>query len=98
MHKIRLKGRIAWFNAKHANNKLYFYEPNMLYTGFNFPAYQGHGMRYCFLACYQPNATIRLELKYALIHYKGKDKIGSGYETIKGNIKNELKIQAIFKF
>ena len=98
IRKLRLRGHIVWFNVKNANNKLYFYEPNMLHTGFNFLACQGRGMRYCLLACYKPHAALRLELKYALTHYQDKDKIGSGYETIKSNTKNEVKAQAIFKF
>ena len=98
IRKLRLTGRVAWFNAKNANNKLYFYEPNMLHAGFNFLAYHGRGMRYCLLACYQPSTALRLELKYALTHHKRINKIGSGYEAIKGNTKNEVRVQAIFRF
>ncbi len=98
LHRLQLKGRVAWFNARHAHNKLYAYEPNVLHTGFNFHPYHGRGMRYCLLVCYQPIAVFRLELKYALTHRTDKNTMGSGQETIQGNFKNEVTMQAIFKF
>ncbi len=98
LHKLQLKGHLIWFNAKKLSNKLYFYEPNVLYTGSQFRPYYGNGTRYCCLICYRPIATLRLELKYVLTHYKDKNEIGSGYEAIQGNIRNEVMVQAIFKF
>lgn len=96
-HKLRLKGRIAWFNAKKSYNRLYAYEANILYTGFNFRAYHGKGTRYCLLACYRPTPLTRIELKYALTHYRDRAKISSGQATIQGNTQNELCLQIIFK-
>lgn len=98
LHKLQLKGRVAWFNARHTHNTLYAYEPNVLHTGFNFHPYHGRGMRYCVLVCYQPTAVFRLELKYALTHRTDINEIGSGQETIQGNLKNDVTLQAIFKF
>jgi hypothetical protein len=96
VHKFQLKGRVAWFNAMHAHNKLYAYEPNMLHTGFNFHAYHSRGMRYCLLMCYQPTTSLRLELKYTLTHCKDKKEVKIGRESI--NFKNTMMLQAIFKF
>lgn len=96
--KLQLKGRVVWFNAKETSNKLYFYEPNVLHTGFNFRPYQGRGMHYCLLVCYQPTAAFRLELNYALTYRKDKNTIGSSQETIRRNAQNNVTLQAIFKF
>ena len=98
IRKFQLKGRVAWFSAKETSNRLYFYEPNVLYTGFKFRPYQGRGMHYRLLVCYQPTAAFRLELKYALTYRMDQDKIGSGQETIRGNAQNGVTLQAIFKF
>ena len=98
IRKFQLKGRVAWFSAKETSNRLYFYEPNVLYTGFKFRPYQGRGMHYRLLVCYQPTAAFRLELKYALTYRMDQDKIGSGQETIRGNSQNGVTLQAIFKF
>jgi hypothetical protein len=96
MHKFQLKGRVAWFNARHTHNKLYTYEPNMLHTGYNFHAYHGSGMRYCLLVCYRPTSSLRLELKYTLTHRKDRKKVEIGRRSI--NFKNTMILQAIFKF
>ncbi len=98
IRKFQLKGRVAWFSAKETSKRLYFYEPNVLYTGFKFRPYQGRGMHYRLLVCYQPTAAFRLELKYALTYRMDQDKIGSGQETIRGNSQNGVTLQAIFKF
>mmetsp|Transcript_8017 Transcript_8017/g.18597 ORF Transcript_8017/g.18597 Transcript_8017/m.18597 type:complete len:533 (+) Transcript_8017:382-1980(+) len=101
IYKLRIlqfKGRLAWFNAEHSDNKLYFYEPNVLHTGFNFHIHQGKGMRYCLLVCYRPITILRLELKYTLTHRMDHKKMGSGYETLRGNVKNDVALQAILKF
>jgi hypothetical protein len=94
--KFQLKGRIAWFNARHAHNKLYAHEPNMLHTGFNFHAYHGRGMHYCLLMCYRPTTRLRLELKYTLTHCKDGDEAKTGQENAR--FKDTMTMQAIFKF
>jgi hypothetical protein len=98
IRKFQLKGRVAWFSAKETSNRLYFYESNVLYTGFKFRPYQGRGMHYRLLVCYQPAAAFRLELKYALTYRMDQDAVGSGQETIRGNAQNGVTLQAIFKF
>ena len=98
IRKLQLKGRVAWFNIKTPHNKLYFYEPNVLHTGFNFRSCQGKGMRYGLLVCYQPTSSLRCELKYTRTHYQDKNTIGSGQEAIQGNIKNDVTLQAILRF
>ena len=97
VRKLQLKGYMAWFSAKSYSNKLYFYEPSMLYTGFRFRPYYGSGIRYCCLVCYRPTATLRLELRYAHTYHQDKKTIGSGYEAIQGNTQNEVIMQAIFR-
>ncbi len=89
IRKLRLKGRVAWFSAENWETRPTFYEPNVSYTGFNFLAYHGHGMRYCFLICYKPISLFRLELKYALTHYQGR---------AKKSLRNEVRLQAILRF
>lgn len=98
LRRLQLRGRVAWFKAQDFENRLVFYEPNVLYNGFNFPAYYGQGMRYCLLVCYQPISMLRLELKYALTWYKKGSKIASGLEALSGNVKNDVQIQAVLRF
>ncbi|MEL6152567.1 MAG: hypothetical protein AAFQ78_00915 [Bacteroidota bacterium] len=99
VRRIQLKGRIAWFNIDAHANRMAFYEPNVLYSGFNFPSYQsGQGMRYCVLCCYKPIPALRFAIKYALTWYWDKDCLGNGYEKIEGNFKHEIRAQAMLLF
>ncbi len=96
--RLQLKGRVAWFSAAEYENRLWCYEPDVQYVGFNFPALYDEGMRYCLLMCYKPTAILRLEAKYALTWYWHKDHMGSGHEAMQGNVKHELRVQAIMNF
>lgn len=98
LRKFQLKGHVVWFSANNYSNRLYFYEPNMLYAGSQFRPYYGRGTRYCCLVCYRPTAAFRLELKYALTRYQNRNEIGSGYEATRGNMRNEVMMQAFFRF
>lgn len=109
VRSLQLKVRAAYFNTtvqeenkgtnqKRKDHPLYFYEPNLLYTGFNFPAYRGRGMRCCLVICCKPTATVRLEAKYALTWYHDRQCISAGNTTIEGNRKHEIKLQAVYKF
>lgn len=97
MRKLQLKGRLAYFSSDDKDTALYFYEPNFLYTGFNFRPYQGQGERFCILAVYRPMPAVRFEIKHAVVHYRDKTTIGSGNEAIAGNLKNEFNMQLILK-
>ena len=93
----RLKVRTALFHAPHSHNKLYIYTPNVAHTGFNFRPYQGTGIHGCLLMRYQPMANFRLELRYALTYRIDQGVIGSGYEAIQGNYRNDITLQVKWK-
>jgi hypothetical protein len=96
--QFTIRGQVVWFSAEATNTQPYFYEPNVMYTGFNFPAQHGAGMRYCLFVCYKPTPLLRLELKYGLTHRRDKNYHGSGHETLQGKIKNEIRLQVVIKF
>ncbi|MEL6539200.1 MAG: hypothetical protein AAFP93_00250 [Bacteroidota bacterium] len=109
IRSLQLKARVAYFNTtlqeegkaakqQRKDYPLYFYEPNVLHTGFNFPAYRGRGMRYCLLICYKPIATMRLEAKYALTWYYDRQSISSSNTAMEGHRKHDIKLQAVYKF
>ena len=98
VRRWQLKGRVAWFCTDAWVNRLTFYEPNVLYSGFNFRAYYGYGMRYCLLVVYKPVPAFRLALKCALTHYWDRDKVGSGQEAVAGNRQWDVGLQGVFRF
>lgn len=98
MQQLKLELFGVWFQAKDYSNRQYFYEPNVLHTGFNFRAHQGKGVRYGLLIGYRPITNFRLELKYVRTQYKHPHTIGSGYQTISGKTQNDVVLQTIFRF
>ena len=112
--KLRLINQIVWFSTKRETNKITTSEPKMLYDGTSFRAHRHKGVSYCFTLCYKPIAYMRLECKYSILWLTGKpknmeektinenkeneNKIGSGNEELKGNFKNEIRVQIVFSF
>ena len=97
IRKIGLGGRVAFFRTDDYKNRLYFYEKDILYS-FNFPFYDGNGLRYYIIFRYKITQLIQLELKYAQTRYRGDKQIGSGLDKIEGKIKTDISLQALFKF
>jgi hypothetical protein len=98
MRPFQIKGHVVWFHVESTNNRLYTHESSLLHTGFNFRPHRGRGMYYSMLVCYQPTAAFRLELKYSLTHCKDKGAMSSVRNTLQVNKKNDVALQAIFKF
>ncbi len=88
---------MAFFRTDDYKNRLYFYEKDILYS-FNFPFYDGNGLRYYIIFRYKITQLIQLELKYAQTRYRGDKQIGSGLDKIEGKIKTDISLQALFKF
>jgi len=73
------------------------YENDMLYA-YNFPAYNGHGLRAYLLLKYSPLPGIDLWINAGHYHYFNLDAIGTGLLLITGNKKTEIKCQVRIKF
>lgn len=95
--KFKLSGRIAIFDTDDFNNAQYAFERDVLYA-FSVPAYNGIGTRQYIVIQYRPLKKLTLWAKYARTHYRDRDVIGSGLETIEGNIKTDIRIQARINF
>lgn len=96
--KLQWKGLVARFNAKDFHNSFYVYEPNATHVGNYFRAYHGNGIRCSGLLVYRTTANTKLTLRYTHTQYKDAKTIGSGYETIQGNKKNELLLQLFVQY
>ena len=95
--KVKLSGRMAIFDTEDFNNAQYAFERDVLYA-FSVPAYNGIGTRQYFVVQYRPIKKLTLWAKYARTHYRDRDEIGSGLETIDGNIKTDIRLQARITF
>jgi Helix-hairpin-helix motif len=90
--KLSISGRYALFDAADYDNRLYVYEKDV-WLAFSFPAYYGVGIRNYVLLQYSLSKKVDVWLRWAHVRYTDRDTIGSGSETINGNIRNDVKFQ-----
>ncbi len=95
--RFSLSGRYALFDADDYNNRMYVYEKDA-WLNFTFPAYYGKGVRNYLLLQYRVNSKVDLWLRWAQTRYIDRAIIGSGGETIVGDTKNDVKLQARIRF
>lgn len=95
--KFQVTARHGLFDTEDYDNRNYVYE-NDVWLAYSLPAYYGVGSRDYLLIEYKINKTISCWLRYSQTKYKDRDEIGSGLDLIKGNKKDDIKVQAMIKF
>jgi hypothetical protein len=95
--KFQVTGHYALFQTDDFDNRQYVYE-NDVYLAFSLPSYDGTGVRSMVMIEYKMSKRCALYLRYAKAHYRDKSEIGSGLEKIEGNVKNDVKFQAVLRF
>lgn len=95
--KINFITRIAFFNAKEYENRLYSYENDVLYA-FSSNQYYGKGIRFFFNFNYKIFENLQLCFKVSNTFYTDKNIIGSGYEEILGSNKTDFHILLNWKW
>lgn len=93
----RLNGRLAYFNAKAFDNRIYAYEQDVLYA-FSFPAYYGHGLRHYLLVTYKANRNFDYQLRWSRTDLFNEKTIGSSLDEINKPHRSELKMQVRWSF
>ncbi len=90
--KFSVSGRYALFDTDDYDNRLYIYEKDV-WLAFSFPAYYGVGVRNYLVFQYSVSKRVDIWLRWAHIRFTDQETIGSGGETIEGNIRNDVKFQ-----
>ncbi len=90
--KFSISGRYALFDTDDYDNRLYVYEKDV-WLAFSFPAYYGVGVRNYLLFQYSISKKVDIWLRWANVRYTDRVTIGSGSDTIEGNIRNDVKFQ-----
>lgn len=93
----RVSARYALFDTDDFDNRQYTYERDA-FLAFSFPFFSGRGMRHYVLVQYPLTRQIDLWLRWARTEYTDRQQIGSGNDAIAGNTRNDLKLQARFRF
>ncbi len=95
--KLSFTSRYMFFDTPDFNTSIYAYEPDVLYA-FSTPVVTGRGSKFVFVFKYKFSQELIFWMKFTHIDFFNKTTIGSGQETIDGNLKNEVKFQCLFKF
>lgn len=95
----RLSGnlRLAYFSTQSYNSRIYAYEDDVLY-GSAFAVHHGTGVRSFVNIRYRVVKPLDLWLRYAISLYKNTETIGSGLDEIRGNKKEDVKLQLRYQF
>lgn len=97
-HNLTIKLHYVFFNAREFANRLYFYEHDVPYSMFT-PMLYGVGNRYCINVQMEPLRSLSVYLRFAQTIYTDKrNSIGSGLESIQGNVKTDFKIAVKWRF
>ena len=89
--------RQAIFDTDDFENRQYVYERDVLYA-FSLPAYNGIGLRNYALVQFKISKHFDCWIRYSRTLFTDRDTIGSGSETITGNIRSDIKFQTRFRF
>lgn len=90
--KFSLAGRYTLFDTDDYDNRQYVYE-NDVWLAFSFPAYEGKGVRNYLMLAYKFNRHFSLWTRYSYLRFTDREEIGSGYDLIPGNKRNDIKFQ-----
>lgn len=88
--------RYALFDTETYDERIYAYESDVLYS-FSIPSYYYRGSRFYIMTKYSFNRSIDLWIRYSRSFYSNQNQLGSGLETIDGNVKSEVKVQLLLK-
>lgn len=97
MGKPGLDLRVAWFETKDFDSRIYAYEQDVLYS-YSIPALSGKGLRAYGNLRLQINQQLSAWLRLAHTVYTDRKTMGSGLMTIDGNNRTDLRVQAILSF
>lgn len=93
---VNMTVRLAWFNTDSYNSRIYAYENDLLYA-FSIPSFFEEGFRTYINLKYKISKHVEFWMKIAGTAFKDVESVGSGYNEIPGNKKNEVKFQLRLK-
>ncbi len=88
--------RYALFDIPTYNERIYTYEPEVLF-GFSVPAFYGQGMRVCALLNGKVNRQLKCWVKAGMTRYFNRNILGSGQDSVNSNTKFDLIVQLMLQ-
>jgi hypothetical protein len=94
---MNLDFRFAWFQTDDYSSRIYAYEQD-LSSGFTFSPLYNKGFRTYLMVRYAITPSMTFRLRLAHTHFFQQTTLGSGYDEIDGNTRNEIKMQLTARF
>lgn len=94
---LKAQVRLAFFDAKNYDTRIYAYESDVLYA-FSVVPYYGQGLRYYINLSYTVNRHLSIWLRFSQTYFTDRDVISSGLGEINGRTRSEIKVQVRAKF
>ncbi|HLO57429.1 MAG TPA: helix-hairpin-helix domain-containing protein [Bacteroidales bacterium] len=94
---IQLNLRAAWFKTADYATRIYAYE-NDLSSGYSFSPLYGNGLRSYIMASWKISQQVAFTFRYSNTHYYDRESIGTGYDEIKSDSKNDIKFRLSVTF
>lgn len=89
--------RLMYFETGDYNSRLYAYENDVLYS-FSIPVFYDKGYRYYINLNYDIGKKLSVWARWSQFIYADRKTVGSGLDEISGNVRTEVKLQALYKF
>ncbi len=96
-HPLVVGLRLSLFDISDYDAGLYAYESDLMYE-YSVPLFNGRGVRSYLICRYEISSRLSLAVKYAVSYYPEQESVGSGYDAVAGNKKQEVKVQLRLRF
>ncbi|MCU0397781.1 MAG: helix-hairpin-helix domain-containing protein [Cyclobacteriaceae bacterium] len=90
--RISVTGRYSLFDTEDYDNRQYVYERDV-WLAYSLPSYSGKGIRSYLLIQYDLNRNVSMWVRYSHTRFTDRETIGSGADTIDGDVRNDIKLQ-----
>lgn len=95
--KMKLAIQYSFIQGSSFDNRLYIYEPSLLYNSY-MPSYYGKGHKCSAILNYSVTKNLNFTIKYGVLSYLDRSVIGSGNEEINDSMKADLQFMGRIKF
>jgi hypothetical protein len=90
--RISVTGRYSLFDTDDYDNRQYVYKRDV-WLAYSLPSYSGKGIRSYLLVQYDLNRHVSIWIRYSHTRFTDRETIGSGADSIDGDVRNDIKLQ-----
>ena len=95
--QLSITGQVTWSETDY-QNRFFFYDRGVLYSKALSDPYCKKGINCSLYVCYKPTPSWQVELRYVFAWHLGEPSTSQDDEKTDGNIKNQIKLQLMYKF